>query len=98
MKIVRSHNMTTEAARDWIEAQMPGLLRQFGASVRGAQHRWQGDVMHFSFSVSVAGQFQGTLEVTDSDYVLNIPMGFIQKVFEGRARTAIEGWSDENLR
>ena len=27
--------------------------------------------MHFSFSVNVAGQFHGTLEVTDSDYVLN---------------------------
>ena len=44
--------------------------------------------MHFSFAVKVAGQFQGTLRVTDTDYVMDVPFGFVQKMLEGKAR----GW------
>lgn len=77
--------------------QLPGMLRQFSDSVRGAQHQWQGDVMHFSFAVNLVGRFQGMLQVTEAEYVLNVPFKLMERKFEGRARTAVKGWLDENL-
>ena len=53
--------------------------------------------MHFSFALSLAGRFKGTIEVTDTDFLMNVPLGFLQRMFEGKARAAIEQWLDENL-
>ena len=89
--------MTKDGAKEWVEEQLPNLLNQFGNSVQSAQHQWEGDVMHFSFAVKVAGRFQGTLRVTDTDYVMDVPFGFLRRIFEGQARAAIERWLDENL-
>ena len=97
MNLVRQHRMTKDGAKEWVEEQLPDLLNQFNNSVQGAQHHWEGDVMHFSFAVKVAGRFQGTLGVTDTDYVMDVPFGFVRRVFEGKARAAIERWLDENL-
>ena len=97
MNLVRRHRMTKDGAKEWVEEQLPNLLNQFGNSVQSAQHQWEGDVMHFSFAVKVAGRFQGTLRVTDTDYVMDVPFGFLQRIFEGQARAAIERWLDENL-
>ncbi len=97
MEIIRTHGMTKEAAKDRIEAQLPGLLSQFGNSVSDVRRQWQGDVMHFSFRMNPGGGIQGTLQVTDSHYILNAPLNLMQRMFERRARTAIERWLDENL-
>ena len=97
MKIERQHRMTKGGAREWVETQLPDLLNQFGNSVHGAQHNWEGDVMRFSFEVKFAGRVQGTLRVTETDYVMDVPLGFRQRLFEGRARAAIQRWLDENL-
>ena len=97
MRVVRPHNMTRSDAKDWIESQLQGLLSQFGSSVSGATHTWRGDIMDFSFAVSLAGHIKGTIEVTETDFLMNVPLGFLQRMFEGKARAAIEQWLDENL-
>ena len=97
MNLVRRHAMTKEGEKVWFEEQLPDLLNQFSDSVQDAQHRWEGDVMHFSFAVKVAGRFKGILRVTDTDYVMDVRFGFVQRIFEGKARAAIERWLDENL-
>lgn len=97
MNLVRPHRTTKDGAKQWDDERLPDLLGQFGGSVQDAQHRWEGDVMHFSFAVKVAGQFKGTLRVTETDYVMDVPLGFLQRVFKGKARAAIERWLDKNL-
>ena len=97
MRVVRPHHMTRSDAKDWIGSQLQGLLSQFGSSVSGATHAWRGDTMDFSFTVSLAGRIKGTIEVTDTDFLMNVPLGFLQRMFEGKARAAIERWLDENL-
>jgi len=73
------------------------LLNQFDSSVQGAQHHWEGDVMRFSFESKSAGQIRGTLRVYDNGYNMDVPLGFRQRLFEGRALAAIEWCLDENL-
>jgi hypothetical protein len=97
MNLVRRHRMTKDGAKEWVEEQLPNLLNQFSNSVLGAQHHWEGDIMHFSLAVKVAGRFQGTLRVTDTDYVMDVPFGFVRRILEGKARAAIERWLDGNL-
>ena len=97
MRVVRPHHMTRSDAKDWIESHLQGLLSQFGSSVSGATRNWRGDIMDFSFALSLAGRFKGTIEVTDTDFLMNVPFGFLQRMFEGKARAAIERWLDENL-
>jgi len=71
------------------------LLNQFGGSVQRAQYYWEGDVMRFAFEIKLAGQIRGTLRVDDTDYNMDGPIGFRQRLFEGRARAAMERWLDE---
>lgn len=97
MNIVRQHGMTMDRAKEWVDKQLPGLLNQFGSSVTGAQHHWESDVMHFSFEAKFAGQVRGTLRVTETDYVMDVPLGFRLRLVEGKAKAAIERWLDESL-
>ena len=97
MKLARSHGMTKEAAKEWLDEQLSKLLTQFGSSVEGVQHQWEGDVMQFSFAIKLAGRIQGTMRVDNTDYTMDVPLGLRQRLFEGKARAAIEQWLDENL-
>ena len=74
MRVVRPHHMTRSDAKDWVESQLQGLLSQFGSSVSGATHTWRGDIMDFSFSVSLAGRIKGTIEVTETDFLMYVPL------------------------
>ena len=53
--------------------------------------------MRFAFEIKLAGQIRGTLRVDDTDYNMDGPIGFRQRLFEGRARAAMERWLDEKL-
>ena len=97
MNLVRRHGMTKDGAKEWVDQKLPELLNQFGSTVQNAQHHWEGDVMHFSLEVLLAGRIQGTLRVNDTDYNMDLPLSFRQRLFEGTARAAIERWLDENL-
>jgi len=97
MKLMRRHGMTKDVAKEWVDGQLSELLNRFGSSVQDAQHHWEGDVMQFSFAIRLAGRIQGTLRVDDTDYTVDVPLGFRQRLFEGRARAVIERWLDENL-
>jgi len=97
MNLVRRHGMTKDAAKEWVGQQLPQLLSQFGSSVQNAQHHWEGDVMHFSFEVLLAGRIKGTMRVDDTEYNMDVPLSFLQRPFEGKAKALIERWLDENL-
>ena len=94
MEITRRHNMTKGQARDWIDNNTPDLLAE---TFEDAKHEWSGDVLQFrgmKSGVSVTGW----LSVTETDFVLNLLLpGLAKLFFEGKARAAIERWLDENL-
>ena len=97
MNLVKPHGMTKNEAKEWVDKQLPELLDQFGSSVQGVKHHWEGDTLHFSFALKLAGQINGVLGVNDTQYALDVPLNFRQRLFEGKARAAMVRWLDENL-
>ena len=89
MRIAIPHNTTRQDARARVEMKVGGLLAQFGGRADEIEHEWTGDTLRFKgkargFSVS------GTLEVTDSEVVIDGKLPFIAMAFEPRIREAVK--------
>ena len=94
MEITRRHNMTKGQAKDWIDNRTPDLLAE---TFEDANQEWSGDVLQFC-GMKSGVSVNGSLSVTDTDFVLNLTLpGLAKLFFEGKARAAIERWLDENL-
>ena len=96
MRIVRKHNVTQDAAKEWVETQLPDLLSRFGDSISNVQHTWRDDVMDFSFRAR-GFAISGTLEVTDTELSLDMSVPFLARPFQGRIEGEIDRWLDESL-
>jgi hypothetical protein len=94
MKITSSHNTTAEAARAAVEDQVPRLMERFGSSVSDPTWGWRGNVMEFAFT-AVGASFRGSLEITDTNVVLevNVPLSF--RLFQGTIEAEARKWCDE---
>ena len=52
------------------------------------EERWETDVLHFAASVQ-GKQITGTLEVTDTDFILDAKLPLMWRLFEGRIEKMI---------
>ena len=98
MRIVRTHNMTKEAAKNWVGNKLPTLIQQYGGNDSDSDSgcAWRDDTMEFSRRHSV-GNVKVHFRVTDVDYILDVDLPFAARLIEGKARSTIERWFDENL-
>ena len=90
------HDMTKEAAKNWVGNKLPTLIQQYGGNDSDSGCAWRDDTMEFSRRHSV-GNVKGALRVTDADYILDVDLPFAARLIEGKVRSAIERWFDENL-
>jgi hypothetical protein len=88
--------MTKQAAKDWVESQLPELLRRFGDSVSNATYSWRDDAADFSFQAR-GFNFSGTFEVTDVELTLDLGIPFIARPFQGKIQSEADRWLDERL-
>ncbi|HYC62325.1 MAG TPA: polyhydroxyalkanoic acid system family protein [Thermoanaerobaculia bacterium] len=89
MRIAIPHNTIRQDARARVEMKVGGMLSQFGGRADEIEHEWTGDTLRFKgkargFSVS------GTLEVTDSEVVIDGKLPLIAMAFEPRIREAVK--------
>ncbi len=91
MKITTSHNTTAESAKKIVDEQVPGLMNRFGSQVSNPSYAWNGDVMEFRFDAMGAG-FRGTLEITQSDLVLNVNVPLRFRLFQGMIEDEARRW------
>ena len=96
MRIVRKHNMTREAARDWVEAKLPTLMQQYSGHVSDPRHAWQGDTMEFS-GHTATGNIKGELRVTDTELILYVDLPWLARLMQGVLQSGIERWFDEKM-
>ena len=96
MRIARSHKMTRQSAKDKAEDLLPQLLERHGDSVSNAQHRWQEDKMQFSFRAK-GMDVSGSLEITDSEIVLDIRLPWQAELFEDVLRSSVDHELDQIL-
>ncbi len=74
----------TQKVKDAIEAARPHLQGQ----VEVNEERWEGDTFHFSLNLQ-GKTVTGTLEVTDTDFILNAKLPLLWRMFEGRIEKEI---------
>lgn len=68
---------------------MQTMQSQYAHYADDIQHEWRGDTLNFSFKAKgISGK--GTLEITDSDVIIDGKLPLIAKPFESRIRSTIE--------
>jgi hypothetical protein len=97
MRIAVPHHTTRPNARRIVEQKLDQLLASYGAHADQAEHSWTGDTLHFKgkargFTVS------GTIDVTDSDVILDSKLPLLAKAFEGRIRQTVETEAEKMFR
>ncbi len=89
MRIELPHNTTRAEARQTVESRLSDLLGQFGGNADQVNHEWDGDTLRFNFKAKGMSA-KGTLEVTDSDVIIDGKLPLMAMPFESRIRSAVQ--------
>jgi hypothetical protein len=89
MRIPVQHKTTKDLARKKVEQKIDHLLEHFGAKAEEIEHHWNGDTM--SFKAKAHGvTLEGTVEITDTEMILEAKLPLIARPFEARIRERLE--------
>ena len=89
MRVTVPHHTTRARAREIVERKITVLLAQFGEHAGDAQHGWTGDTLQFKGKAR-GFTVEGTVEITDSEVVIDGKLPLLAKPFEPRIRQALE--------
>ena len=89
MKIAIPHHTTKEAARKKLQSLSERLLREHGERLENVDQQWNGDQLLVNFKAR-GFNVKGTVEVTDSEIILDGKLPLIAKPFESRIKSTIE--------
>lgn len=97
MRVTVPHNTTKEEARKKIDQRLGQMLGQYGHYLSESQTNWSGDRLDFSgkakgFSAS------GSVEITDTEVIVDGKLPLIAKPFESRIKHTIEQEADSMFR
>jgi putative polyhydroxyalkanoate system protein len=89
MRIAVLHHTTKALARTRVEQKIDQLFSQFGGHAEEITHDWAGDTLRFKgkargFSIS------GTVDITDTEVIIDSKLPLMAAMFEGRIRHAVE--------
>ncbi len=97
MRIAVPHHTTKEKAREIVEKKVDELQRQFGHYASDVDKSWNGD--RLDFNVKAKGfQGQGTVEITDSEVIIDGKLPLIAKPFEPRIKSTVEKEAEQLFR
>jgi len=89
MRITVPHFTTKEAARQKINERIASMFGQYGHYLSESSHSWEGDRLVFAGSAK-GFKVSGTMEVTDSDVIIDAKLPLIAKPFEPRVKHTVE--------
>jgi hypothetical protein len=89
MRVTVPHNTDKATARRKVDARLQQLLGQYGSYLSNVDQRWDGDTLVFSGSAR-GFKANGTVEVTDTDVIIDGKLPLIAKPFESRIRSTLE--------
>ncbi len=89
MRIVIPHHTDKASARRRIEARLEELLGEHGHYLSHINQHWEGDRLVFS-GTAKGFKANGSVEVTDSEVILDGKLPLIAKPFESRIKSTIE--------
>jgi len=89
MHITVPHHTTREEARRKIDERMTNLESQYGHYATDIDKSWDGD--RLTFSVKAKGMSgSGSLEITDSEVIVDGKLPLMARPFESRIKSTIE--------
>ncbi|HEX7681808.1 MAG TPA: polyhydroxyalkanoic acid system family protein [Thermoanaerobaculia bacterium] len=89
MRIVIPHHTDKASARRRIEARLEELLGEHGHYLSEINQHWEGDRLVFS-GTAKGFKTNGSVEITDSEVILDGKLPLIAKPFESRIKSTIE--------
>jgi putative polyhydroxyalkanoate system protein len=89
MRLTVPHNTDRDTARRKIDARMQELLGQYGGYLNDVQQHWEGDCLVFSGSAR-GFKTNGTVEITDTEVIIDGKLPLMAKPFEPRIKNTIE--------
>jgi len=89
MRIVIPHHTDKADARRKVEARMQDLLAQHGHYLSEINQQWEGDRLVFS-GTAKGFKANGSVEITDSEVILDGKLPLIAKPFESRIKSTVE--------
>lgn len=89
MRIAIPHRTDKKSARRKVEDRLQELLGVYSHYLTDMDHRWEGDMLLFSGKAK-GFKANGTLEVTESEVIIDGKLPLIAKPFESRIKSSIE--------
>ena len=89
MKLTIPHRTDKETAKRKINERIAALFGTYGHYLSDSEHRWEGDHLYFA-GAAKGFKANGTVEVTDSEIIIDSKLPLIAKPFEGRVKSTIE--------
>ena len=94
MKVTIPHRTDKATAKQKLNERIAQLFGQYGHYLSESEHKWEGDRLHFSGSAK-GFKTSGTIEVTDSEVIIDGKLPLIAKPFEPRVKSTIEKEASE---
>jgi hypothetical protein len=89
MHIAVPHRTDKETAKQRVRERLEQLLGQYGHYLSDHEHRWEGDTLYFNGSAR-GFKANGTVDVTDTEIIIDSKLPLIAKPFEPRIKNTIE--------
>jgi hypothetical protein len=89
MRIVIPHHTDRATARRKVDARLQELVGQHGHYLTHIEQHWEDDRLIFS-GTAKGFKAHGSVEITDSEVILDGKLPLIAKPFESRVRSTIE--------
>jgi len=89
MRVIVPHHTTREEARKKIDVRIGELFGQYGHYLSDSQTNWSGDRLDFSGKAK-GFSANGSVEITDTEVIIDGKLPLIAKPFESRIKHTIE--------
>jgi Putative polyhydroxyalkanoic acid system protein (PHA_gran_rgn) len=89
MRVIVPHHTDKTTARRKIDERIAQALAQYGHYLSESTHAWDGDRLTFS-GAARGFKASGTIELTDTEVIIDGKLPLIAKPFEPRVKHAIE--------
>ena len=97
MRIAVPHNTTLQKARRIIELKLEDAQNQYGNYAEEIEHEWDGDTLLVSLKAKGL-KATGTLEITETDVIIDGKLPLIAKPFESKIRNALAAEAESMFR
>ena len=89
MRIAIEHHTTKEKAKKIVESRLKNAERQYGHMAADFDYEWHGYTLHLKAKAKGLS-VKGTVEITDTDVIVDGKIPLLAKPFESKIRHAVE--------